>query len=130
MKQKKIALIPATEPVDRADPSSGVLVRKALAGLKKRVAGYDATERKTTYEPAADGQQSVKSEIATTKHYPPDLNAIEFVLTNLDPQRWSAKPVATTGETPSERATPDLSQLSDRALRELLDVCPEISATP
>ena len=94
------------------------------------------------YEPDPEGGRRLKSEVVTRRTVAPDLDAILFALTNLNPDRWQAKPApgpavksaagktspersgANTPRTPDDGApgddTPiDLSTLSDAALAEL-----------
>lgn len=91
---------------------------KALRNLAKKVRGYPTREIKTIYEYTADGEKRIKSETVVRKSVPPDLAAITFTLTNLDPEHWSAKPAA-TGQPFAELPQADLSRLSEEALREL-----------
>ena len=47
---------------------------------------------KRTYEPDPEGGRRLKSEVVTRRTVAPDLDAILFALTNLNPDRWQAKP--------------------------------------
>ncbi|MFQ8804966.1 MAG: hypothetical protein ACLR8Y_07585 [Alistipes indistinctus] len=49
-------------------------------------------EVKRTYEPDPEGGRRLKSEVVTRRTVAPDLDAILFALTNLNPDRWQAKP--------------------------------------
>ena len=122
------------------------LEKKALQGLARCVRGYTMQEVKRTYEPDPEGGRRLKSEVVTRRTVAPDLDAILFALTNLNPDRWQAKPAPgpavknaagktsperngtntprTPGAPPDDGApgddTPvDLSTLSDAALAEL-----------
>lgn len=100
------------------------LLNKAMRALLKKVAGYTTTERKTTWVVDADGERAVKDETTIIKEVGPDLSAIQFVLTNLDPARWKQKPGegdAAAEETAVE--TVDLKALSDAAMQELKKLC-------
>ena len=69
------------------------LEKKALQGLARCVRGYTMQEVKRTYEPDPEGGRRLKSEVVTRRTVAPDLDAILFALTNLNPDRWQAKPV-------------------------------------
>ena len=71
-------------------------------------------EIKTIYEYDPDGTRRIKSETVIRKQVGPDLAAITFALTNLDPQHWRAKP-----ETGADASPADWSDWSDEALREI-----------
>ena len=68
------------------------LEKKALQGLARCVRGYTMQEVKRTYEPDPEGGRRLKSEVVTRRTVAPDLDAILFALTNLNPDRWQAKP--------------------------------------
>ncbi len=109
------------------DPMESLL-RQARAGLARLVAGDVTVEEKKTYE-YVSGEQHLKSEVTTSKTHLPDLATIVFVLTNLDPARWRAKPVPESAPPPGDGAAAqgdpiDLSSLSEEALRELLNTYP------
>ena len=87
---------------------------KALKSLSRRMAGYTQKEIKTIYEYDPDGARRIKSETVIRKQVGPDLAAITFALTNLDPQHWRAKP-----ETGADASPTDWSDWSDEALREI-----------
>lgn len=122
------------------------LEKKALQGLARCVRGYTMQEVKRTYEPDPEGGRRLKSEVVTRRTVAPDLDAILFALTNLNPDRWQAKPAPgparekrsrqnqpgtqrhehsphpgrTAGRRRAGDDTPvDLSTLSDAALAEL-----------
>jgi hypothetical protein len=97
-----------------------LLLNKAVRALQKKVGGYTVEERKTTYIVDADGRRTVKDEVVVSKEVGPDLSAIQFVLTNLDPARWKQKPGEDgTGGEPAAEETVDLKALSDAAMEEL-----------
>lgn len=102
------------------------LLNKAVKALQKRVCGYTTEERKTTYTVDADGERLVKDEVVIVKEVGPDLSAIQFVLTNLDPVRWKQKPGEgeLSGE-PEAAESVDLKALSDAAMQELKKLCEE-----
>ncbi len=96
---------------------------RAIEGLIRRVRGFVGREVKTTFEVDTAGERRVKSEVVTRKRTEPDLQAIIFALTNLDGERWRAKPEAQAGEE-AERL-PDLSAMNDEALRLLSENYPQ-----
>ncbi|MDL2230556.1 hypothetical protein LJB87_02040 [Alistipes sp. OttesenSCG-928-L06] len=100
------------------------LYTQALKALTERVMGYTLTEQKKTYV-YENGRKKVKDEVVSKKEIGPDLAAIQFVLTNLAPQRWSGKPDTreTDGYGLSADEKPDLSRLSEAALEELNRIC-------
>ena len=61
------------------------LEKKALQGLARCVRGYTMQEVKRTYEPDPEGGRRLKSEVVTRRTVAPDLDAILFALTNLNP---------------------------------------------
>ena len=95
-----------------------------MKALQKRVSGYTTEERKTTYTVDTDGSRVVKDEVVICKEVGPDLSAIQFVLTNLDPVRWKQKPGENSESEESPADTPvDLKALSDAAMNELKKLC-------
>lgn len=84
---------------------------KALKSLARRMTGYTQKEIKTIYEYDPDGTRRIKSETVIRKQVGPDLAAITFALTNLDPQHWRAKPETGADASPAD--------WSDEALREI-----------
>jgi len=95
-----------------------------MRALLKKVAGYTTTERKTTWVVGAEGERAVKDETVILKETGPDLSAIRFVLTNLDPARWKQKPGEGDAATDAPAAeTVDLKALSDAAMAELKKLC-------
>ena len=81
------------------------------------MAGYTQKEIKTIYEYDPDGTRRIKSETVIRKQVGPDLAAITFALTNLDPQHWRAKPETGADASPADWS--DWSDWSDEALREI-----------
>lgn len=116
---RTLAPLPKTTPAK--DPLKD-LRRKALEGLGKKVRGFESSETKATYEVAPDGTESLRGRVVTRKHTPPDLPSIIFVLTNLDPANWRAKPTETQ---PQGEIMPDLSTLPDGVLRSLAEYIEE-----
>jgi hypothetical protein len=103
-----------------------LILNKAVKALQKRVCGYTTEERKTTYTVDADGARTVKDEVVICKEVGPDLAAIQFVLTNLDPVRWKQKPGEGEGfDEPEAGEAVDLKALSDAAMQELKKLCEE-----
>ena len=100
------------------------LYTTVLDALKKKVGGYTLTEQKKTYT-YENGRKKIKDESITKKEVGPDLSAIQFVLTNLAPHRWSHKPDERErdGTQPDTDNKPDLSRLSEAALEELNRLC-------
>lgn len=103
----------------KIDIPENPLCTKAIKSLAKRIQGYVLKEVKTTYEFDAEGNKRIKNEVVTRKQVVPDLSAITFTLTNLDPQRWKTKPSSLTESDPDVEEKTDLSQLSESALREI-----------
>lgn len=118
-----ISSAPAGDTALHRQDTAPALYPKALKSLEKRIRGYLLKEIKTTYEYDGDGNKRIKSETITRKQVAPDLVAITFALSNLDPQRWRAKSAAGTDSPPDENTSdddrPDLSQLSEQTLREI-----------
>lgn len=96
------------------------LEQHAIKGLVKCVKGYVLKEVKSTYELNVDGEKQIKSEVVTQKQIAPEFAAIVFTLTNINPQRWRAKPLPEKDETPTEDELIDLSGLSEEQLTSLL----------
>jgi hypothetical protein len=62
------------------------------ASLYQIATGYDAEESKT--EVATDKTTKkvyVKKKVTFHKHFPPNVNALTFALTNLDPEHWKQR---------------------------------------
>ncbi|MFQ8827756.1 MAG: hypothetical protein ACLR76_10515, partial [Alistipes sp.] len=93
-----MSTVPDTPARPKSETAAGktpaALIRslhdKALKSLARRMAGYTQKEIKTIYEYDPDGARRIKSETITRKQVGPDLAAITFALTNLDPQHWRA----------------------------------------
>lgn len=100
---------------------SVLLYEKAIRGLIRRVNGCVLKEIKQTVEIDANGEKRIKSEIITRKQIAPDLSAIIFALTNINPDKWSAKPSNTASELCLDEELIDLSSLSEQTLREMLN---------
>jgi hypothetical protein len=96
-----------------------------MRALKQRVGGYTHEESKTTYAYNGEGERFVKDEVLTRKTIGPDLAAIQFVLTNLNPARWNARAGAKEEGGAADLPAVDLSQLSQAALDELNGLCAE-----
>lgn len=106
----------SSPPKDTVQSLSQKMEQKALLGLAQCARGYVVREVKSTYELGSDGHRTLRNEIVTRKRVGPDLAAIQFILTNLNPTAWQLKPAAVTVQPEEE---PDLSALSVRALEEL-----------
>lgn len=74
---------------------------------------------KTTYEYDTTGEKKVKNEVVTRKRQGPDLAAIIFVLTNVDPQHWRTKGFTEQNSISDSVTSPDLSAFTDPELQEL-----------
>ena len=81
------------------------MVLGAKRSLLRKITGFDITETRVTMIPSgkldASGKPvaKVKSETHITRHIEPDITAIIFVLTNLDPEHWkNCKDVKLTGK--------------------------------
>ncbi|MDR2936043.1 MAG: hypothetical protein LBU80_01700 [Rikenellaceae bacterium] len=113
-----------TEAPSEAAASDDVLklcYGEALAALRKKVKGYKVAEIKIVYTRSPEGEPVLKEQVETTRVFPPDLNAIFFVLTNRAPYLWRQKQGTADdlSEKFSKRA--DLSALSEETLRELAE---------
>ena len=97
----------------------GTLYERALYALLRKVRGYVFREVKTTYEYDTTGEKKVKNEVVTRKRQGPDLAAIIFVLTNVDPQHWRAKGYTEQNSITDSVTSPDLSTFTDPELQEL-----------
>lgn len=101
------------------------LYTQAVNALKQKVSGYILEESKKTYLYEA-GKKRVKDEVLVKKEVGPDLSAIQFVLTNLNPGQWSQKPDEKNSlQYNDTEGKPDLSLLSQAALDELNRLCEE-----
>lgn len=67
-----------------------ILVKEAKTSLRKLVNGYDVEEKKTVYVNHAITDETgkikqvpkIKEQVTTVKHFQPNPNSVEFVLTN------------------------------------------------
>lgn len=94
---------------------------EALRALQKRVTGYCVEETKTTYIRTDKGRTGIKDKTTTVKYFPPDLNAIIFVLANRAPNLWKQKPEE-ADRISDMTEIPDLSKLSENTLKELAEI--------
>lgn len=85
-------------------------------GLAQCARGYIVREIKENYEIGPDGQKILRGGTITRKRIGPDLAAIQFILTNLNPGKWRLKPA---GIDESREEDPDLSMFSEKLLTEL-----------
>lgn len=106
-----------SRPLDQS--TLHLLYDRTLQGLLKRVRGYAVREVKTTYEYDSAGEKRIKNEVVTRKRQGPDLSAIIFVLTNIDPQHWRAKGFTEQDPALNPVSLPDFSALTDPELQEL-----------
>ena len=90
--------------------------QKALLGLAQCARGYVACEKKETFDIGPDGEKMLRGTVITRKRVGPDLAAIQFILTNLNPAAWQLKPSPIPLSAEEE---PDLSELSVQTLEEL-----------
>lgn len=97
---------------------------RAVEGLIRKVRGYVHREVKTSYDIDAQGDKRPKGEVITRKRQEPDLQAIIFTLTNLDSERWRAKPEPANPDAVAEQL-PDLSTMNEEALRLLAENFPK-----
>lgn len=58
----------------------------------KRATGYEVTETKREYRVNEEGELELTKATEQVKHIPGDLKAVEFWLTNREPERWSKSP--------------------------------------
>ena len=61
------------------------------AALFKRAMGYSHPAVKIMSVPQGDGMGSAIEKVEYTEHYPPDTPAIEFFLSNRDPEHWKRR---------------------------------------
>lgn len=64
------------------------LVKEAKNSLRKLVNGYDAEEKKTIYANDKEGKPKIKEQTIIKKHFQPNPNTVEFVLTNKIPDEY------------------------------------------
>ena len=74
------------------------MVMVAKKSLRRKLEGYDVTEKRTVTIPGKDlkdndgnpipGKPRIKEHITTVKHVAADTTAIIFTLTNGDPEHW------------------------------------------
>ena len=98
------------------EPLKEKIQQKALLGLAQCARGYVACEKKETFEIGPNGEKILRGTVVTRKRVGPDLAAIQFILTNLNPAAWQLKPSAVS---PPVEKEPDLSELSVQTLEEL-----------
>ena len=67
------------------------IVQTLEQSLWKRAAGYEVEEVKNEYRTLKDGSKVLVKSSKITKHFPPDIGALIFALTNLDPENWKNK---------------------------------------
>ena len=113
--------IPSETPMPPKNPSDlealkAKIQQNALLGLARCARGYLVHEKKETFDIGPNGEKNVRSIVVTRKRVGPDLAAIQFILTNLNPTVWQLKPLATP---PPPEEDPDLSALSEQTLEEL-----------
>ena len=113
--------IPSETPAPPKNPSDlealkAKIQQNALLGLARCARGYLVHEKKETFDIGPNGEKNVRSIVVTRKRVGPDLAAIQFILTNLNPTVWQLKPLATP---PPPEEDPDLSALSEQTLEEL-----------
>lgn len=101
---------------DKPETLKEKIQQKALLGLAQCARGYLSYEKKETFEIGPDGEKILRGTVVTRKRVGPDLAAIQFILTNLNPSAWQLKPTAVS--LPPEE-DPDLSALSVQTLKEL-----------
>lgn len=101
---------------DTPEPYEQQIEQKALSGLAQCARGYIIRETKENYEIGSHGEKVWRGGTITRKRIGPDLAAIQFILTNLNPEKWQLKP---SGISESNEEDPDLSMLSEKALEEL-----------
>ena len=106
-----------TDPTPEAE-----LYTRAVEALKRKVSGYTLEESKKTYV-WEQGRKRVKDETTVRKDVAPDLAAIRFVLTQLNPALWGLKPGERGAADEEGSGMPDLSRLSQAALEELDRLC-------
>lgn len=60
----------------------------AKLSLKKLVNGYEYEEVKTVYIDNGEGDPIIKERVVFQKHVPPSIQAIAFVLKNVEPEKF------------------------------------------
>lgn len=100
------------------------MVLGAKRSLLRKITGYDTTETRVTMIPSgkldASGKAiaKVKSETRITRHIEPDITAIIFVLTNLDPEHWkNRKDVKVSGK---DEPPHPVKEMSDEELERII----------
>lgn len=72
-----------SEAVSRArDQFDEILVKEAKNSLRKLVNGYEVDEKKTVYVNDSEGKPKIKEQVSIRKHYQPNPQSVQFVLTN------------------------------------------------
>ena len=64
------------------------LTHELTVSLAQKAKGYERDEPTTYYEPDAQGKPQIRSMKTVKRHYPPDVAAAIFLLTNLDPEHY------------------------------------------
>jgi hypothetical protein len=93
----------------------GSLIVKALTSLEKLVEGYEYIETSEEGIPSQDGKVLITKVTRKKKYNPPNVAAVIFVLTNLDPENWKdIRKIDIKGKLELD----DLSKLSNEDLEE------------
>lgn len=70
--------------------------RESEIALHRAATGYEYTEVRTEYAVGAHGQPIITKQVKTTKHIPPNVQAVKMELLNLNPAKWSNTPLDDT----------------------------------
>lgn len=95
---------------------------EAQKSLLKRVKGYEVEETKTVYSDN-NGKPKIKERIVTKKHIAPDIAAVIYTLSNVDPANWknrqSAEITGKNGGAVEIKGEFDVTKLTEDELRRI-----------
>lgn len=95
---------------------------EAQKSLVKRVKGYEVEETKTVYSDN-NGKPKIKERTVTKKHIAPDIAAVIYTLSNVDPENWknrqSAEITGKNGGAVEIKGEFDVTKLSEDELRRI-----------
>jgi hypothetical protein len=95
---------------------------EAQKSLLKRVKGYEVEETKTVYSDN-NGKPKIKERTVTKKHIAPDIAAVIYTLSNVDPANWknrqSAEITGKNGGAVEIKGEFDVTKLTEDELRRI-----------
>ena len=95
---------------------------EAQKSLLKRVKGYEVEETKTVYSDN-NGKPKIKERTVTKKHVAPDIAAVIYTLSNVDPENWknrqSAEITGKNGGAVEIKGEFDVTKLTEDELRRI-----------